>query len=69
MLHNTEQSKYVKHTTEYYNNQSWSRMLGGTISPKASHFQIKNKACQVSDERNFCEPEGRIVLSHIVDHH
>lgn len=31
----------------------------GTISPKGSHFQIKNRNC---------EPEGGIISSHIIDH-
>jgi hypothetical protein len=42
-------------------------MWDGTLPPKGSHFQVRNEACRVSDERK-CKPDGGIASSHIIDH-
>lgn len=38
-------------------------MRDETISPKGSHFQVRNEACRVSDEQK-CETKVGIVSSH-----
>lgn len=42
-------------------------MQDGTIPPEDAHFQVGNKACQVSKKRK-CQPEDGIGLSHILHH-
>ena len=51
-------------TKSYQKSKYWQL----TIPPDGPHFQVRNKACQVSEERK-CEPVGGTVSSHIIDHH
>ena len=49
--------------TKDQNNQSCSRMWDGTISPKGSHFPVRNDTCRVYVERK-CKPEAGICGFH-----